>query len=88
VKNLCEMMAVKTLMRQARLLSLQIRGDTLELCLDPAHPPDPDRLMRLARGQSERLSIDQQGLLRLRLSPEERQELLPAVRTLLSRLLN
>ena len=88
VKILCEIMAVKTQMKMAHFLMLDMKGDTLTLKIDPAFPPDPAKLVLLAREQSERLSVDQEGHLRVRLTADERKDLLPTVRGLLHRLLS
>jgi transcription-repair coupling factor (superfamily II helicase) len=88
VKNLCEMTAIKTQLKQARFLSLEMRGDTINLKIDPAHPPNPAKLVRLAKEQSERLSVDEKGFISVRLTPDERQDPLPAARVLLARLLS
>jgi transcription-repair coupling factor (superfamily II helicase) len=88
VKNLCEMMALKTQLRLAHFLAIDIKGDTLNLKIDPTHPPDPGGLVRLAREQSERVSIDKEGSLCVRLTPDERRELLPTVRMLIARLVS
>jgi transcription-repair coupling factor (superfamily II helicase) len=87
VKNLCELMAVKTQLKAANFQALEIRGGILTLKFDPALPPDPDKLVRLAKEQSERLSVDRVGSLQIRLTPDERQDILPGVRGLLRRLL-
>jgi transcription-repair coupling factor (superfamily II helicase) len=88
VKNLCEIMAVKTQLKTARFLALEMKGGVLILKFDPAQPPDPARLVRLAKEQSERLTVNQEGSVRIRLTPGERQDLLPAVRGMLQRLLS
>jgi len=87
VKTLCELMAVKTQMKTAGFLALEMKGGVLTLKFDPARPPDPARLVRLAKEQSERLSVDRAGRVRIRLTPDERQDILPHVRELLQRLL-
>jgi transcription-repair coupling factor (superfamily II helicase) len=87
VKNLCELMAVKTQLKAVRFLALEMKGEVLTFKFDPAQPPDPARLVRLAKEQSERLTVDQAGQVHIRLIPDERQDLLPTVRGLLQRLL-
>jgi len=87
VKNLCELMAVKTQLKAANFQALDMKGGILTLKFDPAIPPDPAKLVRLAKEQSERLSVDQEGGLHIRLTSDERQDLLPGVRGLLQRLL-
>jgi transcription-repair coupling factor (superfamily II helicase) len=87
VKNLCEIMAVKTSLKMAHFLALEMKGGVLILKFDPSNPPDPDKLVRIAKEQSERLSVDQAGQVRIRLTPDERKDLLPNLRGLLQRLL-
>jgi hypothetical protein len=74
-------------LKAANFLALEVKGGDLILKFDPALPPDPAKLVRLAKEQSERLSVDRAGSLQIRLTPDERQDLLPGVRGLLQRLL-
>jgi transcription-repair coupling factor (superfamily II helicase) len=87
VRNLCELMAIKIQLRLARFSAIEMKGDTLYLRIDPDRPPETGGLVQLAREQSERVSIDQAGSLRIGLSPSDRGEPLTAIRMLLARLL-
>ncbi|HUU01149.1 MAG TPA: transcription-repair coupling factor [Myxococcota bacterium] len=86
VENLCELTAIKTLLRDAGVASLEARGGELQVRPGVSTRIDVERLARLVQEQTERIILNPDGLIRVRLDPQERQEILQAARSLIAEL--
>ena len=88
VETLCELMALKTQLRRAGVLKLECKAGLLLLQFDTSDLRNTDGLVRLAKEQSERISLDPSGLLKVRCDPRQASQPLPLARGLLRRLLD
>jgi transcription-repair coupling factor (superfamily II helicase) len=86
VQNLCELMSLKTLLRRANILTLEAKKGVLHFGLDLSSNIDAAKLVQLAQEQSERISFDPEGVLKVTLGPDESAELIPAARAVALRL--
>ncbi len=87
VENLLQLSALKTHLRQAGVLSLQVKGGLLSVQVDTQAPGfDPGPLVKLVSEQSERAKLDPAGLLEIRLGEEDRADPLPLARSVGARL--
>ncbi|MBW1807968.1 MAG: transcription-repair coupling factor, partial [Deltaproteobacteria bacterium] len=88
VQNLCELMSLKTLLRRAGILTLEAKKGVLHFGLDLTANIDTGKLVQLAQEQSERISFDPEGILKVKLGPDDREELIQAARAVTLRLLS
>jgi transcription-repair coupling factor (superfamily II helicase) len=86
VESLCELTAIKVLLRDAGVASLEMRGGELHVRPGASSRVDVERLARLAQEQAERITLSPDGLITFRLDPQERQEILQASRRLINEL--
>ena len=84
--NLIELSALKTHLRRIRSTCLEIRSGAIQVHLDTGGNFDPKPLVQLASEQSERISLDPSGFVRIELDPEQRADPMPVARSVVARM--
>jgi transcription-repair coupling factor (superfamily II helicase) len=88
VVTLCELMALKTQLRSAGVISLDAKEGRLNFTFGKNATIDPGSLVRLATEHNDRIAVDPTGMVQVKLQPEERRNPLPVARSFLEQLLN
>jgi transcription-repair coupling factor (superfamily II helicase) len=86
-ETLFEIMTLKSLMRKARIASLECKGFQLQLTLDIESALNMDKIVKLVKQESERMTIDPKGQIVMQLRPEERSEIIETSRFLMSKMI-
>jgi len=86
VENLIELTILKTQLRRAKILLVEIRQGVMLFQIDLKQLKSPDSFILFAKNHPDKASLDPAGILRFKLSAEEKLDSIQTARTVMSRI--